>query len=110
MFAFILSIFATSIGFFIGAFLLNGVHIKSYLTTIFVALLVAVLNATLGLLIKMLTLGLFGWGIFSLILSAVIIRIADYFLDDFKTDSFLWALLLAGVVALVNMLLTGLIG
>lgn len=106
---FILTLLANAVGFFVGAYLLPGVQVKSFITTIFLAVIVSILNATVGYLLKLVTLGLLGWGVFSLILSAIIIRIADYFLDDFKTDSFIWALLLAVVVAVSNMLLLGLL-
>lgn len=104
---FLATLLANALGFFVGARLLPGVRVKNFITTIFVALLVALLNSTLGWLLKGLSLGLLGWGVFSLLLSAILIRVADYFLDDFETDSFISALLLAVVVAVINMVLGG---
>lgn len=102
MISFLLTTLLSAIGFFLGAYLLPGVRIKDFTGAVIVALVVALLNATLGWLLTILTLGLLSWGILSFVLTAIIIRVADFFLDDFKTDGFLWALLLALVVALVN--------
>ena len=54
---------------------------KNFVQAIIVALVIAVLNVTLGLLLKIVTLGLLSLGIFTLLLDALLIQVADFFLD-----------------------------
>ncbi|MCR9288270.1 MAG: phage holin family protein [Bacteroidetes bacterium] len=102
MIAIITKILLNAVAFFLGARFLRGVDIQDFMRAIIVALVMAVLNMSLGLVLKIVSLGLLSWGIFSLILNAILILVADYFLKGFKVDSFWWALALALVVALVN--------
>ncbi len=99
---FILSVLISSAAFYLGAKLLPGVTIKSFVQAIMVALAVAVLNLTLGLALKVLTLGILSLGIFKFVLSAILITVADYFLDGLKVQNFLWALALAATVAIID--------
>ena len=106
MWAFIVTTLLSALAFFIGARLLSGVTIKGFLSAIVLALVVALLDATLGRVldfitapIRWLTLGLFAW-----VVNAVIIMLADYFLSSVRIRNFWWALALAAVVAVVNWL------
>ena len=103
----IIRILITALGFFLGARYLSGVKSLKYSTSVLVALAVAVLSVTIGTFLKILSLGLLGFGIFALLLDAFLIMIADWFLDDFKVDSFWWALVLAAIVAVVEIVLNG---
>ena len=98
----IISFFITALGFFIGAQILSGVKIKNYVTALIIVLVVAVLNFFLGSFLKIVTLGILGFGIFTLILDAIIILVANWFLDDFEVKSFWSALALAFIVALTK--------
>ena len=98
----LINILISAAAFFIGAQLLSGVTIKNFLSAIVVAIAVAILNFTLGTVLKILTLGLLSFGIFTLFLDAVLILVADWFLKDFEVKNFWWALALAGIIALIN--------
>ena len=98
----IVAILINAIAFFVGAQLLSGVVIKQFINAIIVAIVVAILNVTLGVVLKIVTLGLLSLGIFTLLLDAILIQVADYFLKDFEVRSFWWALALAAVVSIVS--------
>jgi len=98
----ILQVLITAVAFFIGSKILSGVEVKSFVYAIIIALVMAGLNFTIGTFLKVLSLGVLSLGLFTIILDAVLILIADYFLDGFKVKSFLWALALALVVGLAS--------
>ena len=102
----IIAILVNAAAFYLGAQLLEGVSIKSFVQAIIVALVIAVLNVTLGLLLKIVTLGILSLGIFTLLLDAILIQVADYFLKGLEVKNFWWALGLAAIVAIID----GLIG
>lgn len=101
----IIEILIYALAFMIGAYLLKGVTIKNFLQAIIVALVVGVLDYTLGNVLRFVTLGLFSWGIFTWLLNAILIQIADYFLSGLKVKNFWWALGLAAIVSVVSGLL-----
>ncbi|HMQ07668.1 MAG TPA: phage holin family protein [Saprospiraceae bacterium] len=98
----IIALFINAVAFYIGARLLDGVVIRDFIKALIVALVVALLNATLGFVLKIATLGLLGMGLFTLILDAIIIKVADVFLKGFSVKNFWWAIALAFIVAIVN--------
>ena len=98
----IIGILISAVGFYAGAQFLRGVTIKSFVEAIIVAVVISVLNVTLGLFLKILSLGILSFGIFSLFLDAILIQVADYFLNGFKVKNFWWALALALVVSVVG--------
>lgn len=99
---FIITILVNALAFFLGAKLLSGVTVKSFVQAIIVAIAIAVLNVTLGLVLKIVTLGILSLGIFTLLLDAILIQVADHFLDGLAVKNFWWALALAAVVALLD--------
>jgi|GEM_PF-1416644 len=88
--------------FYIGAIVLRGVEVRSFWQALLVAITVAVLDVTLGTILKIVTLGLLSLGIFNWLLNAILILVADWFLPDFKVKNFWWALALAAVVSMVG--------
>ena len=98
----IIPILVNAAAFFIGAKLLRGVEISSFVHAIIVAVVIAVLNVTLGIVLKVVTLGILSLGIFILLLDAILIQVADYFLKGLSVKNFWWALALAAVVAIVG--------
>ena len=99
---YLISILVSAVAFFIGAQFLSGVTIKNFIYAILVAVVVGILNITLGVALKIVTLGILSIGIFTLLLDAIIILVADWFLKDFEVKNFWWALGLAAVVAVVD--------
>jgi len=101
----IINILITAAAFFIGAKLLPGVTISDVLQAVVVALVIAVLDFTLGTFLKIVSLGILALGIFNWLLNAILIQVADFFLPKFKVKNFWWALGLAAVVSLTSALI-----
>ncbi len=98
----ILNLLIAGLSFFAGAKLLRGVTIKDFVQCIIVAIVVAVLDLTLGTVLKIVTLGILSLSIFNWLLNAIIIQVADWFLPGFKVDNFWWALGLAAIVCIAS--------
>ncbi len=103
----IVQVIITAVAFFVGAQFLKGVYIKSFVQAIIVAIVIGILNYTLGTLLKIVTLGILSLGIFTWLLDAILIQVADFFLEGFEVKNFWWALGLAAVVSIVSGLLSG---
>jgi putative membrane protein len=90
------------------AYLMPSVEIKSFGTAIIVAILIGLLNATVGFLLRLplniLTLGLLSFFV-KLLVSAIVIKIVDALVGGFKVQGFLAALLLAAGIALASTLI-----
>jgi putative membrane protein len=86
---------------------MTSVHVKSYGTAVGVALVVAILNATVGALIRfplnLVTLFLLSF-IVRLLVTAVMIKIADALFAGFSVDGFKTALIVAAVLAIAGVL------
>ena len=93
---------------FLLAALLPGVNIRSYGTAIGVALVIGILNATIGFLLRLpmniLTLGLLSF-IVRLIVSAIMIKLADKFFSGFEVKGWTAAFILAICIAIAGTLL-----
>ena len=98
----IINILISSLGFFLGGKLLDGVKQHNFISAIVIAIVVAVLNITLGTVLKFLSLGILSFGIFTLFLDAILILIADWFVKDFEVKNFWWALILALIVSVIE--------
>jgi len=93
---------------FLLAYLMPSVTIKNYGTAIGVALVIGILNATVGFLLRIplniVTLGLLNF-IVRLVVTAVVIKLADKLFTGFEVKGFGSALIIALVMALVGSLL-----
>jgi len=105
----VIEVIITAAAFFVGAKVLSGVYVKDFMQAVFVAILIGVLNFTLGTLLKIVTLGILSLGVFTLFLDAILIQVADYFLGDFEVKNFWWALGLAAIVSVVSGMLNWLL-
>lgn len=92
------------------SYILPTVIIRSYGTAILVALVVGLLNATVGIFLrfplKMLTLGLLS-SLIRILVTAVMIKVADKLFKGFELKGFMPAIIIALVIAAVNYALTG---
>ena len=105
----IIEILSAAVAFMLGAYILKGVEIEGFIQALLVAVVVAVLDFTLGNVLRLFTLGLLSWGIFAWLLNAVLIQIADYFLDKFTVKNFWWALALSAIVCIAGGLIKSLV-
>lgn len=86
-------------------YVLPSVRIKNYGTAILVALVIGLLNATLGMFLRfpmnVVTLGLISF-VVHLVVTAIMIKLADKLFDDFEIKGFTPALIIALVMAVVG--------
>ena len=104
---FIMRIIVTSIVAFGLSYLLSGIHINSFWSAIILAVVLAVLNAIVKPILILLTLPLtiLTLGLFLFVINALIILLADNFIDGFQVDGFWWALLFSLLLSIVSSML-----
>ena len=104
---FILKILVSSLAVFFGAYILLGVYLDGFPTAILVALVMGFLNAFLKPILVVLTIPitLITFGLFLMVINAVIIILADYALDGFAVNSFFTAVLYSIIVSLITWIL-----
>lgn len=92
--------------------LLHGFHVSSIPAALIAALVIGFVNATLGAVLKILTLPLtiMTLGIFWFIINALMLELASAIVPGFKIDSFAAAFVGAIILSLVNMLFRWLTG
>ena len=96
----------------IGAYVVPGVQVDGYLSAIIAAVLIAIANATIGLILRIFTfpLNMLTLGLISFIITVLMILLVDKLMTGFNTTGFLAAAILAIVVALIKMLLNAVFG
>ncbi len=105
----IINILITAAAFFIGAKVLSGVTIQNFFQCILVAIVVGILDYTLGNVLRIVTLGIFSLSIFTWLLNAILIQVADWFVAGLKIKNFWWSLILAAVVSITSGVLSSLL-
>lgn len=90
----------------IAAFLLPGVNVDGFLNAIIAGVLIAIANATVGTLLRILTfpINILTLGLMSFIITVLMVLLVDRLMDSFNTSGFLSALLFAIVLALIKMI------
>ena len=106
---FIIKLLLTGLAVVVTSYLLNGVYVDSYFTAVVLAAVLAILNAVVRPLFIILTIPVtvFTLGLFLLVINAVIILLADYFVPGFTVDGFWWALGFSIILAIVNSIFDG---
>ena len=98
---------------FLLAHIIPGVKIRSYGTAVGVALVIGIINATIGFFLRLplniVTLGLLSFFV-RLLVTAIVIKITDAFFSGFEVSSFTTAVILACAMALAGALLTYILG
>lgn len=91
--------------------ILSGVHIDGFATALIFAIVLAVLNMIVTPILKILGLPLtiITLGLFSLVINALVILIADYFIDGMNIDGFWWAFLFSIALSVITSLLDSVI-
>jgi putative membrane protein len=90
----------------------TGFHVTSALSALIAALVIGFVNATLGLVLKIITfpLTILSLGIFWFVINALMLELASAVVPGFRIDSFASAFWGAIVLSLVNMLFRWLAG
>ena len=96
----------------LGAYIVPGVEVDGYGSAIIAAILIAVANATIGLILRVFTfpLNVLTLGLISFIITVLMILLVDHFMTGFNTSGFLAAAILAIVIAIIKMLLNSIFG
>ncbi len=83
---------------------LDGISVVDYTHAIIAALVLAIVNSLIRpvLAIVSLPITLITFGLFSLVLTAFMVEIMDYFVSGITVSSFWWALLLGVIVSSAN--------
>lgn len=91
----ILRMLLTAVAVVILAKILPGIHVQDYVNAIFLAIVLGFLRVTLKPVLILFTLPVtvLTLGLFLLVINALIIMLAGYFVDGFIVDGFWWALL-----------------
>ena len=92
--------------------LIPGFHVTSVPAALIAALAIGLINATLGVVLKIVTfpLTVLTLGIFWLVINAVMLLVASAIVPGFRIDSFVSAFWGAIVLSLVNMIFRWLAG
>jgi putative membrane protein len=103
---FILEILLTGLAVILAAYFVPGVNVNGFLTAIIVGILLAVANATIGFLLRILTfpINLLTLGLMSFIITVLMVLLVDYLMADFSTRGFFSAMIFALVLALIKMI------
>ncbi|MFN3996556.1 phage holin family protein [Algoriphagus sp.] len=88
----------------IADFLLSGVSINTWTTGFLLAAVIILINLTLKPIMVILTLPitLITFGLFLLVINALVILMAAYFIPGFSVANFWWALGFSLVLSLIN--------
>lgn len=109
---FFVRLLLSSLAVILASYLLPGVYIESFFAALVVALLLSLLNVTVKPLLIILTIPLtvFTFGLFLLVINALMIMLADSLVPGFGVSGFWWALLFSLILSLINSLLADLSG
>jgi putative membrane protein len=85
----------------LGAMIMPGVTVKHFRAALWVAILLAIVNVTIGWLLRLITTS-FNWltlGLVHFIISVLMLMLVDKLATNFKIKNFWWATLLALFIA-----------
>lgn len=101
---FLIQILISTLAVLVTAYMLPGVHVDTVLIAIIVAAVLAFLNAVVKPILVVLTIPitLFTFGLFMLVINALMVMLADYLIKGFSVKSFWTALGFSIVLWLVT--------
>ena len=104
---FIIKIILSSFSVIVAGWLLSGVEIRSYGTSLLVAFVLAILNLILKPILVILTIPItiVTLGLFLLVINALIALIASDIVPGFYIDGFWWAVAFSIIVSILNYLI-----
>ena len=99
-----------AIAVFVSAYILPGVQLSNFLTAMVVAVVLGVVNAIIKPILVLLTLPItvVTFGLFALVINAVMILLVSSVVDGFTVNGFWWALIFSIVLSVVSTILFGL--
>jgi len=108
----ILKLLVSSLAVFFAAYVLDGVHLNGFPSAVILAIVLGILNAFLRPVFIVLTIPftILSFGLFLLVINALMILIADRLMPGFAVDGFFTAMLFSIIVTLATWLLEALAG
>lgn len=99
------SLLVNSIGIFIIGYLLTGVEIKNFLTALGVAILLGLVNTFVKPILVFLTfpITILTFGLFILVINALMLMLVDAMVDGLKIKHFGWAFLFSLLLSILNL-------
>ena len=99
--------FLSALSLVIVSHIIPGFEIKGFGTALIAAIVIGLVNATIGFILKILTfpITIFTFGLFLLVINAIMLKFAALFVSGFVIHGFVPAVLGAVVLALVSMTL-----
>jgi putative membrane protein len=109
---FLIELLLTALAILLAANLLPGVYVSGFGSALLAALLLAVVNATIGLILRIITfpLNFLTLGLVSFIISVCMVLLVSSLLDGFKVNGFFAAAIFAIVLSLLKMLFHAILG
>lgn len=109
---FFIRLFLSSLAVILTAYLLPGVKLESFMSAIIVAALLGLLNVTVKPLLIILTIPftIVTFGLFLLVINALIILLANSIIPGFEVDGFWWALAFSLILSILTSLFHDLSG
>lgn len=107
----IISLLVTAAVAYFLPYVLPGIHFEGFTTAIVFAIVLGVLNLIVTPILKILGLPLtiITLGLFSLVINALVVLIADYFIDGMSIDGFWWAFIFSIALSLITSLLNSIL-
>lgn len=108
----ILEILLMGLAMMLGAYFVPGITVNGFGDAIIAAILIALANATIGLILRIFTfpLNVLTLGLISFIITVLMILLVDHFMTGFNTTGFLAAAILAIAVSVIKMILDSVFG
>lgn len=102
----IIEILIMGLAVLIAAFLIPGVTVDGFGSAILVGILLALANATIGFILRLLTfpINFLTLGLMSFIISVSMVLLVDSWMGSFNTSGFFSAMIFAIVLAVIKML------
>ncbi|MET3035998.1 phage holin family protein [Chryseobacterium sp. NRRL B-14859] len=102
----LIRLFITAIVAYLLTKILPGVHFEGFSSAIIFAIILGILNIFVKPILSLfgLPLTIITLGFFALVINAVIVMIADYFMDSMVVDGFWWAFIFSILLSIVTSL------
>ena len=109
---FIINLILNALAIMLTAYLLPGIEIENFTSALMLAVVLAILNATLKPFLIVLTIPvtIFTLGLFLIVINALVILAADYFIPGSNIDGFWWAVFFGLIMSILNSILYNLAG
>ncbi|WP_432412686.1 phage holin family protein [Rasiella sp. SM2506] len=107
----ILKLLLTAVAVIVLAYMLPGVEVSGYLSAVIVALVLAILRLLVKPILVVLTfpITIITLGLFLLVINAIIILLADFFIDGFAVRTIWWALIFSLLLSFLQSILHSLV-